>query len=162
MRRILLGVATITAFAMAGTAAAQTATGSLTVTADVPESCSVNSPTLAFGSITDLSVATTATATLSVTCTFGLDYTIGLDDGANYASSTRNMIDSTHLLAYELHRDAARTQVWGDAVVGDRATGTGNGGSADSHTVYGRVPAQINTAYAGTAYTDTVGITVYF
>ena len=162
MRRILLGVAAITGFAIAGAAQAQTATGNLTVSASVPESCSVNSPTLSFGSITDLSVATNATATLNVTCTFGLAYTVGLDNGANYASSTRNMIDSGHLLAYELHRTSAAGPNWGDAVVGDRESGTGNGGSADSFTIYGVVPAQINSGWAGTAYTDTVGITVYF
>jgi spore coat protein U-like protein len=60
---------------------------------------------------------------------------------------------------YQMFKDAAYTENWGDTVSTDTVSGTGIG-TEQSFTVYGRVPAQTTPA-TGT-YTDTVTVTVTF
>jgi spore coat protein U-like protein len=62
-------------------------------------------------------------------------------------------------IQYELYRDSARSQRWGNTPGTDSSDDTGSG-SAQTATVYGRVPAQAVTA-AGT-YSDTVTVTLTF
>jgi len=60
---------------------------------------------------------------------------------------------------FNLYRDTARTQVWGNTVDSDTVAGTGDG-SNQSITVYGRVPSQ-DTPAAGT-YSSTITATLVF
>src|SRR5512146_781565 len=86
---------------LTGTPSAYAATTgtSFTVTATVATVCSVTATDLAFGAYTNLAIA--ATSTVSVTCTSGGAYTVGLDDGL-YFSTTRRMKNAgTDYLGYE-------------------------------------------------------------
>ena len=167
MKRVVLVALTLGGLAAAGAAYAQSpATGSLTVSATVPNNCTVNSPTLSFGtSVNPLSGSNTdATATISVTCTIGTAFHVGLGDGANFSSPNRRMrIGATSdYLNYEIYRDAPRTERFGDSDdTADRVAGTGLGSSANSITAYGRIPSGQTTAAVG-AYSDTVGISVTY
>lgn len=93
--------------------------------------------------------------------------TVSLAIGAgSYGSlSTRQMqlIGSSDRLAYNIYRDSARSQIWGDGTSysAGSITITGIpqlGSKTGAFTLYGRVPALQNSA-AG-SYTDYVTITV--
>jgi spore coat protein U-like protein len=60
---------------------------------------------------------------------------------------------------YNLYRDAAFTNVWGETIPTDTLSGTGNG-ATQPITVYGRVAPQ--TTPATGAYSDTVAVTVTY
>ena len=138
---------------------AATSTGSLTVTATVASTCSVNSPTLAFGTYNPASVSD-STTDISVTCTNTTPYTVGLDAGSGTGASVtdRKMMNGANLLNYTLYSDAGRTANWGNTT-GVWKSATGNG-AAQVHTVYGRIPA---SQYVDPgSYSDTVVITVTY
>lgn len=133
---------------------------SFDVTASYLATCTVVGGNMDFGSaIATLSSPIDASASLSTTCSASSPYTIGLGDGlAATGAMQRNLSFDTHRISYHLYQNVARTTPWGNAV-GDRVAGTGSG-SAQSHTVYGRIPPQ-STPAAGT-YTDTVIVTVTY
>jgi spore coat protein U-like protein len=165
MKRVLFAALSVAALTMASSAAADTATGNLNVSATVNKSCSVGASSLSFGTIspaTGVTTASPAAGSISVTCTFDTTYDVALNNGANF-SGTRRMTNGTHFLNYDIYRNAAATQRFGATdVATDMVAGTGNGDSADSIPVYGLIPSgQAGTAGAG-SYTDTVGITVTY
>lgn len=125
--------------------------------------CTITASPLNFGSTASLVAGTLdSTGGLSVTCTAGLPYAVKLDGGlVGGAVGNRRMgLDGAGpgVIGYQLYRDGARSQAWGDTA-GTTVTGTGNGAAA-ALTVYGRVPAQATPA-AG-AYRDTVTATVEY
>ena len=132
--------------------------------ATVAENCTVNSPTLDFGSsVNVLGGNTDATATINVTCTVGTAFFVGLGDGNDFSGGARRMEHTGtpgDFLTYELYRNAGRTERFGDSDdTTDRMGETGQGSSADAITVYGRIPSGQTTTTVG-AYSDTVAITV--
>jgi spore coat protein U-like protein len=136
--------------------------GSMYPTANVTTSCTISAGTMAFGSF-GLALATTSrsqTTTLSYTCSSGASARITLDQGQNgsgtLAAPARQMKSGNGSLGYQLYSDSGMTTVW-DGVNGVSITGTG---SAQTSTVYGKVPAQ-PVPPAGT-YTDTVVVTITF
>lgn len=142
---------------------ATTTTGTITVTASVATTCTVNSPTLAFGSY-DATKELDTTATVSVQCTqsgTGATASVALDSGLHSANATspytRALSDgSSHYLNYDIYTDSNHTTVWG----GSTTVSAAENGSAVTLTAYGKLPAS-QTLIAG-SYTDTVGITVTF
>ncbi|MDG2526774.1 spore coat U domain-containing protein [Stenotrophomonas sp. HITSZ_GD] len=133
------------------------------VTASVAPQCSTYvTSDLDFGTVTAPAIAGNLdrTTTLGLTCTNQTAWNIGLDNGANASSSTRRMrLGSTgSYVSYELYRDSARTQRWGTTIGTDTQAGTGTG-SAQTVTVYGRVPPQ---QPAAGSYTDTVTVTITY
>ncbi|HEY1962441.1 MAG TPA: spore coat U domain-containing protein, partial [Rhizomicrobium sp.] len=63
-------------------------------------------------------------------------------------------------LSYSLYQDAARTRNWGNTVGTDTVPGTGTG-TAQSLTVYGRVPGSQTAAVPG-SYADTIVVTLTY
>lgn len=132
-----------------------------TATANVPAACTITSVgTLDFGSVAGLIQADVdQSTTLNFICTGRTPWQVSLDNGQHASGSTRRMRMGTLHVSYELYRDAARTLRWGSTLNADTATGTGTG-SAQSLTVYGRVP-QPQSVTPGT-YTDTVIVTIHY
>lgn len=141
--------------------AAGSDTDSFEVRATVLASCDIIATDLAFGNY-DPVVASNldAETTLSVTCTNGTPYYVGmsLGNGSGASMATRRMTKSggTQTLNYTLYQDTQRSVLWGNTGA-DRLSGTGNG-TANTLHLYGRVPMQ-QTAPAG-AYTDNIVVTV--
>ncbi len=140
---------------------AATATTTFNVTANVPNTCSVTAVDLAFGSYVG-TADVLGTTTVTVKCTSGLDYDVGLDDGLNYSacSSHRCMKHGTaDYLNYELYSDSARTTRWGHTIPTDTVSGTGTGADQPL-TVYGLLPLGQNLI--GGDYLDTIQVTVTY
>ncbi|HEY4275600.1 MAG TPA: spore coat U domain-containing protein [Rhizomicrobium sp.] len=148
---------------MASKADALTATAQFNVTATVLGNCAVSATDLAFGNYSANSATPLpATSTLSVTCTSGTTYTVALDGGTNKASVTgRAMTDgATHNLNYALYTTNAYTSIWGDGTASTvTQAGTGSG-SAQTLTVYGRIP--VSQFVTAGSYSDRITVTVTY
>jgi spore coat protein U-like protein len=145
-----------------GQARAATTTSTMAVRLTVTSSCVINSAaTLNFGSHGVLVSNVDSTSTLSVQCTSGTPYNIGLNAGLGSGATVavRKMTNGSSTINYSLYTTVARTTVWGNTVGTNTVAGTGNG-AAQSYTVYGRVPAQ--TTPAAAVYTDTITVTVTY
>jgi spore coat protein U-like protein len=158
-RASLISIACLGAFGAAH--AAGTDTANMTVKITITATCDIHTtaPTdVDFGSVasTATNVASTG-GVLTVKCTSGTPYTIGLDNGLNFTTTRQMKNGTTNFVAYGLFRDAGFAGAWGSTVALS-ASGTGNGNN-QTFTVYGRVPS---AASAAGAYTDTVVATVTY
>jgi len=144
---------------------AGTVTTTFQVTANVDASCSIFASDLAFGSYNENAVSPLdSQSNVSVDCTNGSNWDLGLDKGLHGASVSaramaNNFSSSVHM-NYSLFQDPARTVNWGDTPGVDTITGTGTG-VADTIGVYGRVPEGQTTVTAG-GYADTITATLTF
>ncbi|HZH44207.1 MAG TPA: spore coat U domain-containing protein [Lysobacter sp.] len=148
---------------------AQAATDSttFTVSTNVTAACDVSASALTFANVDPLANAsanTDGTSTVTVTCSNTTAYDVGLSagNGASATVSSRKMThtDGSSTLNYALYSNAGRSTNWGDTVGTDTVSGTGTG-SAQTHTVYGRIPSGQQTAKVG-AYSDTITVTVTY
>lgn len=127
-------------------------------------SCQVSASAVSFGSFSPLTLNfVDSTGNITVSCTDVAGYSIALSAG-NGSYSLRSMVSGIHALEYNLYRDAARQQVWGDGSGGNYAVTAVNpvDGQNYVYTVYGRIPLITQRgAHVGT-YTDTIGIIVNY
>jgi len=129
--------------------------------------CTISASGVAFGAYDPRAAgADDGTGPISLACpTNANSVIIALSTGTSGTYSARTMQNGGNILNYQLYRDAARTQVWGNGTAGT-FTQTLSGGSVGggtrnySTTVYGRITALQNVP-AG-AYLDTVTVTVTF
>jgi spore coat protein U-like protein len=148
---------------VAGPAVSATATGNMNVRITIQAECKVvTASDLDFGTRGVIDANIDQTSTISVQCTNGTPYAVGLSAGSGSGATvgTRRMTGpASATVNYTIYRDAARTQVWGVTAGTDVVSGTGNG-DAQSLTAYGRVPPQ--TTPAAGVYSDIVAITVTY
>jgi spore coat protein U-like protein len=145
---------------LASRADAQTATTTMTVTANVVASCSVVGGTLAFGNYDPIAAGPTdGSLQIAVRCTRGVTAQIGLALGSNPTGATRRMTDGTSFLSYELYKDPARSIVWGNTGT-DRLQYIAVSNGPVNFTVQGRVVALQDVPVGG--FSDTLTITVTF
>ncbi|MCA1324012.1 spore coat U domain-containing protein [Herbaspirillum sp. alder98] len=159
-RIVAASIAAIVLATSAPQSFAATATGSLTISANVVAACTVVGSAIAFGAYTQAVV--NQTGGITVLCTNGTAYNVGLDAGTGAGATTaaRKMTGSGGgTLNYALYRDSGRTNNWGSTIGTDTLTGTGSG-LIQSLTVYGQVAAA-QTPLAGT-YSDTVTVTLTY
>ena len=134
-----------------------------TATATVLPNCRAYTTTeLNFGSVAGLITSNTdQTSTIGMTCTGRTPWNVGLNNGQNASGTVRRMrLGATgSYVAYELYRNAGRTIRWGNTVNTDTVPGTGTG-TAQSLTVYGRVPSP-QTVPSG-SYSDIITVTVTY
>ena len=144
------------------TAQAATTTTSFLVSATVSNACIVVATPLSFLIYDPSAADNDKTSTITVTCTLGTPYNIGLNKGVTGASTTtRQMIDtvSTNVINYSLFSNAGLTTNWGDVIGTDTVAATATLVPA-VHTVYGRIPTgQYVTAGS---YNDTINVTVTY
>lgn len=158
------GTTLVALVAAALPAQAGTAVTTFPVTATVSANCTVAANALGFGAYNPLATtAATATSALTLACVKGVAPTIGLDTGANAAGATgttRAMAGAGSYLSYELYKDAARSQVWGNTGTSLLPIAAVANTVPFNVTVYGSIPAlqQVPTG----SYSDTVTATVNF
>jgi spore coat protein U-like protein len=152
------------AMAAAGAADAGQTTGTFTVQAVINSACNVSATTLNFGAYNPGSAtALTGTSTVSVYCTSGSPYTAALNVGTGGGTfSARTLLNGAATLDFNLYRDAAYAQIWGDGTASTfTVAGTGSGLlTANTITVYGQIPVSQDKP-TGT-YTSTITVTVNY
>lgn len=139
-----------------------TTSSTLLVNATVTTACIVATLPVAFGSYSPTAgTATTGAGTITVTCTAGTPYKVGLDQGAASGATvtTRKMANGANLLPYGLYQDSGYATNWGNTPGTDTVNKTATV-TADAITVYGSIPSGA-TVPAG-VYTDTVNVTVSY
>jgi spore coat protein U-like protein len=135
----------------------------MAVSATVQSACIVAATALSFGSYNPTSASNTdATTTLSVTCTSGTSYTVGLNAGTGSGATvtSRKMTNGGNTLGYALYQDSSRTTNWGNTPGTDTPASATAGSSAATLTVYGRITAGQNVPAA--TYTDSITVTVNY
>ncbi|MFW6768227.1 spore coat U domain-containing protein [Acinetobacter pittii] len=145
----------------------------LTANFVVPSLCQLNSTsTVDFGNINDISTTKrdyTAQGAVNTTCNFGTPYSIYLGDGNNrIAGGFRRMTNSNNeFIPYQLYKDSNYSTVW-DAMGGVTNVGGTGGvsktgtGSAQTTTVYGKIPQGTAIASRPGVYSDSVVVTVTY
>jgi len=132
--------------------------------------CSVAATAVGFGTYDPLAAtALSSTGTVTVTCSgtalLTVPVTVSLNAGMWGTFAARSAASGASRLGYNLYRDPAETQIWGDGSSGTSTValsvfilviGTGS----SSATVYGLVPNGQDVA-PGT-YTDTITATVSY
>ncbi len=136
-----------------------TATAQFSVTATIVKDCTVSAGNLIFGNYTG--AVKTATSSVSVTCTSGTTYTVGLSAGlaSGATVTTRQMQSGSALLNYGLFTNSGHTINWGNTSGTNWVSGTGTG-SAKAITVYGQIPAAQYVKPG--SYTDTITVSVTY
>ncbi len=146
-----------------GAAYAATTTGILAVSSVTVGACIVVATPMVFGTLNLIGASPNdSTATVTVTCTPGTGFNVGLDNGANFAGGTRRMKSATAAayVPYTLTQDASHATPWGTTIGTNTVAGTAVV-LPTLLTVYGRVPAG-TTPVAADAYLDTVTVTVTY
>ena len=112
MNRFILSAVAVTGTLLSQSAWAATDTDNLAVSASVSSVCSVVASPLAFGEVA-LTGATPGTATITVNCTGGGAYTVGLDNGLHNIAAARFLQSGSNTLAYGLFKEFGHHQPLG-------------------------------------------------
>ncbi|MCA1323856.1 spore coat U domain-containing protein [Herbaspirillum sp. alder98] len=159
-KAMCLPLAFVLAMNTTAPATAANGVGSLSVGSSVLSVCLVVGSTIAFGTYSSTQVD--QTGNITVICTFGTSYNVGLDAGSGTGATTA-VRKLTGLgggqLNYALYRNAARTSLWGSSIGTDTLAATATG-LLQNITVYGRIAG--GQAPAADTYTDTVTVTLTY
>ncbi|MET0229713.1 MAG: spore coat U domain-containing protein [Rhodanobacteraceae bacterium] len=122
--------------------------------------CGISTQGVEFGAYDSFSADhADSVGAIIVTCDEGDAYSVAISmGGGTYAG--RKMIGARQTLLYNLYTDPAHTLVWGD---GNGATATAGGigtGTANTLSVYGRMPAHQNVSVG--RYVDSIVVTISF
>lgn len=143
--------------------AASTST-TFAVTANVNDICNIAATPLAFGNFDPTgSAVQDGVSTLTVLCTNGTPYEIGLDAGSGAGATVerRKMTDlANNVLEYSLYQNGSRSVLWGNTIGNNTWAGTGTG-AQEAIIVYGRILSGQAAAPVG-AYLDMVTVSVNY
>jgi len=160
--------AVIAAGIFASTAApSATTTTKISVGATLVDQCLISATSLTFQPYTPGGGAVTGTSTVTLRCTNGAIYAVGLSAGstAGATMSQRLLASASNTLQYNLYTSNAHTTVWGDGSSGSAVVAGYSSGFATpiALTVYGQVPdsAANKTAPPGT-YSDTIVVVLSY
>ncbi|MEE1923974.1 spore coat U domain-containing protein [Pseudomonas sp. 148P] len=144
-------------------------TTSMTVTLTVTADCQITTPTINFGTAPVVSGFSTVNQSISLSCTKGSAYTVGLNDGLYVSAGRRRMklTTGTSYLAYDIFKSAGTTR-WGSLTTARRASsdadinpGNGTGTGSQVFNYNAKVYTDQATPPAG-AYQDSVILDVAF
>jgi spore coat protein U-like protein len=162
--KILAGVSAGVLLALTGGAQAATTTTNFTVTANVVANCLVTATNMLFPDFDGVGNEV-GTSTIGVRCSANSPYNVRLNVGTGGGTfASRTLLNGTNTLAYNLYRDAARTEIWGDTTASTfDVAGTGTGlTNTINHTVYGLLPEAGNQNAPAGAYTSTIQVSVVY
>lgn len=144
-------------------ASAATSSGIMPVTGLSLAACVVVPTPMAFGTLSQLDGnPNDSSALVTVTCTPGTAFDVGMNNGVNASGGVRRMkaLLSSDYVEYHLYSDGARSVPWGNTV-GTNTVHDTAGLLPSIMTVYGRIPGSAPLAPLG-SYADTVTVTVTF
>lgn len=136
----------------------------LDVSAEVAPNCVIAISNLAFGKYDPLGQNANqqldAAAEVTMVCTRSSRASVTIDGGRNPIGSSRTLAGSSQHIAYQLFRDAGRTQQWMGGVADGLQVVSQGIHKPQQLTVYGRIPP--GQEVISGAYTDVVTATVDF
>lgn len=140
----------------------------LNVSLTVSNDCQITTPNISFASAPVVAGFGTVNQSLSVSCTKGSNYTVGLDDGQNVSGGRRRMKSSANnYLAYDIFKSAGAVR-WGSVGAARRSSsdaevnpGAGTGTGSQVFNYNAKVYTDQATPPAAT-YTDSVILDVQF
>lgn len=140
------------------------ATQTTQVVLSVSNSCRLSTNTLNFGMVTTNVNSVRASTTMTLNCTPGTIYSIGVDNGQNWNGTTRRMHNDDangkkSYADYQLYRDPLYLLPWGNGLLTSYTGILGASGSR-TLTIYGQVEPPKNLKPGG--YIDTVTIVLDF
>jgi spore coat protein U-like protein len=141
---------------------------SLTVSLTVSNDCQITTPNISFASAPVVAGFATVNQSVSLSCTKGSSYTVGLDDGQNVSGGRRRMKSSANnYLAYDIFKSAGVVR-WGSLGAARRASsdadvnpGNGTGTGSQVFNYNAKVYTDQATPPAA-SYTDSVILDVQF
>ena len=147
---------------LSGPALASTSTTTMAVTSLTVNACIVAATPMVFGTLNLISASPNdSTSTVTVTCTPGTGYNVGLDNGINFLTTRRMKAPTASAyVPYTLSSDTLHATPWGNAIGTDTVVGTASV-VPTTLTVYGRVPGG-TTPVAADAYSDLVTVTITY
>jgi|GEM_PF-116601 len=145
-----------------------TATSQVNLHLEILPDCAITAPDVNFGSAPLVVAFTSVTQTISIRCTKGQDYSVGINDGLHADGTQRRLHHNNHYLHYDIYQGTGGNQRWGRQGPERRAASDANvnPGNLDGLSTQGfhyRAEIDVNQATPppGT-YTDTLVIDVAF
>ena len=149
LKRAILSAITLWVTILGTQSHADTSTSTMSVSATVRHSCSIDTSPMVFGTydgvVVNASTALNSTATVISTCTSGAAALITMNGGASAGSGSTDVpvrrmnAGASEYLVYQVYSDVTRKTVWGNTVpTGIVTNGTG---SPQTHKVYGSIPS---------------------
>ncbi|MCO7520714.1 MULTISPECIES: spore coat U domain-containing protein [unclassified Pseudomonas] len=140
----------------------------LNVSLTVSNDCQITTPNISFGSAPVVAGFAAVNQNVSLSCTKGSSYTVGLDDGQNVSGGRRRMKSSSNnYLAYDIFKSAGAVR-WGSVGAARRASsdadvnpGNGTGTGSQVFNYNAKVYTDQATPPAA-SYTDSVILDVQF
>jgi spore coat protein U-like protein len=132
----------------------------LLMTTRAEAACTITTTSVAFGTY-DVFGATPddANGTVRISCTPRENIQVRLSRGSSATFNPRTLRSGANILNYNLFRNVARTQIWGDGTAGTSVFAANNVRNT-TLTVFGRVPASQDATVGN--YSDTIVATVIF
>lgn len=125
------------------------------------EGCSISATPVNFG-VYDSFSHRDATGSIGISCEPGLLYAVRIDAGANsgggFAARKARRGGGSETVSYNLYRDSARTEVWGDGTDNTFIRSGVSAGAAENLTIFGRLPARQNIMSG--VYSDILTLTI--
>lgn len=143
-------------------------TRTLNVSLTVSNDCQITTPNISFGSAPVVGGFGTVSQSVSLSCTKGSSYTVGLNDGENVSGGRRRMKSSANnYLAYDIFKSAGAVR-WGSLTTARRSSsdadvnpGNGTGLGSQVFNYNAKVYTDQTTPPAA-SYTDNVILDVQF
>lgn len=137
----------------------------MTTTMIVTNDCStITSPNVSFGSAPLVSSFSSVSQAITIICTKGSVYTVGMSNGNYAVGSVRNMASSSNRLSYEIYKGTTSSR-WGPASTERWASADSTAVSSDgltrSYNYVARVLTTQSTPPAGN-YSDSVVVDITF
>lgn len=143
-----------------GTGGGSTSFSSSGVHAYYDNGCTVAATDLNFGQVMPPQSPLHEKSRISVQCSSGTPWKVGLDNGQNFDGSMRRMSGVGGFVKYQLYKDESHTAVWGNDEISMLEGVTDSSGNVVSITVHGEVPSQPNVEVG--SFTDTVVVTLHY
>ncbi|WP_313683105.1 spore coat protein U domain-containing protein [Pantoea sp.] len=146
----------------------QTGTGTIPITLTVVLSndcTTITAPNVSFGSAPLVSSFSTVQQSISVVCSKGSTYTVGMSNGSYAANGVRNMASGSNLLSYDIYQGTTTTTRWGPTGTArwssSASTTVSTDGLTRGYTYTAQILTSQNTPPAGN-YTDSVVVDLSF
>ncbi|WP_039056664.1 spore coat U domain-containing protein [Enterobacter sp. Bisph1] len=142
-----------------------TAATSLQITGTVTNDCTtISAPNVNFGSAPLVRNFPTVSQSIAITCTKGMVYSVGINNGGYYSGGARNMASGSNRLSYEIYKEATSNR-WGSVGAERWASGISSQVSTDgllrTYNYTARVLSAQSTPPGGT-YSDTLTVDITF